>query len=171
MSGPSEDIYTISLATSCSNSFLGTRQMLMHEITYDPYILSKPKSFQSLQSHPEIVLVQLRYCWKGCSILSKKYSICWPIRITFSLPNYMSPVTRKPVFRVCDQVRLKLAWSAIETSYKLEISDIDTRDVILSRQWITKILIRLCGCAGWSASLFFAYGITGFHMAWRICFR
>ena len=31
MPGPSEDIYTLGLATSCSDSFLWTRQMLMHE--------------------------------------------------------------------------------------------------------------------------------------------
>ena len=51
---------------------------------------------------------------------------------------------RKPVFGVCDQVRLKPACSATETSHRLEISDIETRDIILSRQWTTKVLIRLC---------------------------
>ena len=46
----------------------------------------------------------------------------------------MSPVTRKPVFGVSDQVRLKPACSATEASWSLEISDIETRDIILSRQ-------------------------------------
>ena len=41
---------------------------------------------------------------------------------------------RKPVFGVFDQVRLKLACSAIEASEGLEISDIETRDIILSTQ-------------------------------------
>ena len=35
---------------------------------------------------------------------------------------------------------------------------------ILSRQQTRKALIRLRGCAGWSAPLLFANGITGFHM-------
>ena len=34
-----------------------------------------------------------------------------------------------------------------------------SRDIILRKQRTTKALIRLCGCAGWSASLLFAYGI------------
>ena len=43
---------------------------------------------------------------------------------------------RKPVFGVCDQVRLKPACSVTETSWSLEISDIETRGIILSRQRI-----------------------------------
>ena len=83
----------------------------------------------------------------------------------------MSPVTRKPVFGVCDQVRLEPACSATETSLRLEISDIETKDIILSRQWTTKSLIRLRGCAGWSASLLFAYGINRFsHDKAHMCF-
>ena len=46
----------------------------------------------------------------------------------------MSQSTRKPVFGVFDQVRFKPACSATETSQTLEISDIETRDIILSRQ-------------------------------------
>ena len=59
---------------------------------------------------------------------------------------YMSHVMRKPVFGVCDQVRLKPACAAI-------------------KQWITKVLIRLRGCAGWFAPLLFAHGINRiFHL-------
>ena len=58
---------------------------------------------------------------------------------------HMSHVTRKPVFGVCDQVRLKLACSGTES---LEISDLASIDIILSRQRITKVQIRLRGCAG-----------------------
>ena len=68
----------------------------------------------------------------------------------------MSHVTRKPVFGVCDQVRLKLACSATETCQGLEILVIASRGIILSRQRTTKALIRLRGCAGWSAPLLFA---------------
>ena len=46
----------------------------------------------------------------------------------------MSHVTRKPVFGVCDQVRLKPACSAAETSKRLEISAIASRGIIISRQ-------------------------------------
>ena len=74
----------------------------------------------------------------------------------------MSIVKRKPVIGVCDQVRLKLACLADETSYGLEISAIASKSIILPRQWITKALIRLSGCAGWSAALLFAYGKSRF---------
>ena len=76
----------------------------------------------------------------------------------------MSHVTRKPIFGVCDQGRLKSACAATKARQRLEISDIETKGIILSRQWTTKALIRLRRCAGWSAPLLFAYGITGFLM-------
>ena len=41
---------------------------------------------------------------------------------------------RKPVFRVCDQLRLKLACSADEASKDLEILPTVSKDIILSRQ-------------------------------------
>ena len=39
---------------------------------------------------------------------------------------------------------------------------------LLSRQRTTKALIRLRGCAGWSAHLLFTYHKTGFLMMWPI---
>ena len=39
---------------------------------------------------------------------------------------------RKPVFWVCDQVRLKPACLATEPSSSLEILDLERRDIILS---------------------------------------
>ena len=60
---------------------------------------------------------------------------------------------------VSDQVRLKLACSATEASMRLGILVTETRDITLSRQRTTKALIRLRGCAGWSAPLLFAYDI------------
>ena len=65
--------------------------------------------------------------------------------------QYTSLVTRKPVFRVCDQLRLKPACSATDTSLGLEISAIASRGIILSREQTTKALIILCGCACWSS--------------------
>ena len=45
----------------------------------------------------------------------------------------MSLVTRKPVFEVFDQVRLKPVCSAIETSKGLEILDLGSIGIILSK--------------------------------------
>ena len=74
----------------------------------------------------------------------------------------MSLVTRKSVFWVFNQVRHKPACAATEASWRLEIWDIETKDIILSRQWTTKVLIRLRGCAGWTAPLLVAYDISRF---------
>ena len=60
---------------------------------------------------------------------------------------------------VSDQVRLKLACSATEASMMVDILVTETRDITQSRQRATKMLIRLCGCADWSAPLLFAYDI------------
>ena len=60
---------------------------------------------------------------------------------------------------IFDQVTFKPACSATEASYNLETLDIASIHIILSKQWTTKVLIRLRGCAGWSAPLLFAYGI------------
>ena len=67
----------------------------------------------------------------------------------------LSLVTRKPV-------RHKPACAPKEASNRLESSDIKTRGIILSRQWTIKVLIRLRGCAGWSAPLLFAYVLNRF---------
>ena len=39
LAGPLDDLWTHDLTASCSNSFLGTQQTLMHEKTCDPYII------------------------------------------------------------------------------------------------------------------------------------
>ena len=69
---------------------------------------------------------------------------------------------------VSDQVWLKLACSASVASFfrVFEISDIASTGNILSKKWKTKMLIRLYGCAGWSASLLFAYSIKQVF-SWR----
>ena len=59
----------------------------------------------------------------------------------------MSLVTRKSVFGMYDQVRLKPASTADETPWNLEISAIASNGgIILSRQRTTKALIGLRGC-------------------------
>ena len=82
-------------------------------------------------------------------------------KVKITLDN-LSLVTRKPVFRGFDKVRLKPASAATEASYRLEISDIEIRGIILPRQWTTKALIKLRRCKGWSAPLLFAYGKNRF---------
>ena len=60
---------------------------------------------------------------------------------------------------VLEQARHKPACAATEASWSLEISAIESRDIILSKQRTTKALIRLHGCAGWTAPFLFAYDI------------
>ena len=53
----------------------------------------------------------------------------------------------KPVIGVCDQGRLKRPPQPKKLA-RLEISDIETRGIIVSRQQTIKALIRLHGCTG-----------------------
>ena len=68
--------------------------------------------------------------------------------VSYGVALHMSHIMRKPVFGVSDQVRLKQGCSASEASKSLEISDLASRGIILSRQRTIKALIRLRGCAG-----------------------
>ena len=68
----------------------------------------------------------------------------------------MGLIARKPVFGVSDTVRFKPASSGTETSHEIEIAIETSLGMILSKKRITKALIRLRGCAGWSASVLFA---------------
>ena len=61
--------------------------------------------------------------------------------------------------RIFNQVRFKPACWATETSWNLETLDRASIHIILSKQWKTKVLIRLHRCTGWSALLLFTYGI------------
>ena len=63
---------------------------------------------------------------------------------------------KKPVSGVSDKPKLKQVSSATETSQKIEISLVASLDMIVSKRPITKALISLNGCAGWSATLLFA---------------
>ena len=58
--------------------------------------------------------------------------------------------------RFLPKTRLKPDSSATETSSKTGISIAASLDMILSKMGITKALIRMHGCTGWSASLLFA---------------
>ena len=63
----------------------------------------------------------------------------------------MGLVATKPVFGVSDKARLKPVSSATDTSYKIEISLVASLDKALFKKRTTLVLIRLRGCAGWSA--------------------
>ena len=71
------------------------------------------------------------------------------VSVFFSFSN-LNLVTRKPLFGVCDQVRLKPACLATEADKSLQISDLASKCNILSRQRTTK------------APLLFAYGKNRF---------
>ena len=68
----------------------------------------------------------------------------------------MGLAARKRVFGVSDKARLKPVSSATETSQKIEILREASLDMILSSKRITKALIRLRACAGWSVPVLFA---------------
>ena len=68
----------------------------------------------------------------------------------------MGLAARKPVFGVSDKSSLKPACLVTETSLKIEISLEASLDMILFIKRITKVLIRLRGCTGWSAPLLFS---------------
>ena len=68
----------------------------------------------------------------------------------------LSLITRKIVL---GGLRPGKTQTVSEASYSLESLDLVSRDIILSKQRMTKTLIRLRGCAGWSASLLLAYSI------------
>ena len=66
---------------------------------------------------------------------------------------YLGLVARKPVFGVCYKARVKLVSSATE---KIEISPVASLHMLLPKNRITKALIRLRECTGWSGPVLFA---------------
>ena len=71
---------------------------------------------------------QLIRCENSCVFI--KGGLFWVVFLQ-SLLLDLSLVTWKPVFGVCDQVRLKPAYSTTETSKSLEISAIANRSIKL----------------------------------------
>ena len=61
-------------------------------------------------------------------------AVCFAFVFLQGLLLELSLVTRKPVFGICDQVRLKPTCSATEPSKSLEISAISSRSMKLSKQ-------------------------------------
>ena len=67
----------------------------------------------------------------------------------------VGPRREKTCLRGLRQSKFKSFSSATETSYKIVISPVAKLHMILSKMRITKALIRLSGCAGWSAPVLF----------------
>ena len=70
--------------------------------------------------------------------------------IVIIMPYHLGSVLRKHVYKICDHVWLYTACSATEVGYNIKIYH-KTNLVVLASGRISKALIRLQGCAGWSA--------------------
>ena len=79
---------------------------------------------------------------------------CW--KKPWQVLLYLGINTTKPVFWVSDKARLKPVSWATETSWKIENLLVASLDMILSNRGITKALIKLYRCAGWSVPLLLA---------------
>ena len=75
-------------------------------------------------------------------------------KVTFAV-HHMDRDATKPVFGVSDKASFKPVSLATETSYKIEITPVASLHMVLSKKRITKALIRMRGCAGWSAPVLF----------------
>ena len=83
--------------------------------------------------------------------------------LKLSYLSHMSLVMRKPVFRVCDQVRLKPAYAATEARESLQILDVGSTGIILSKERTIKADVQadLVLCCRHMAK-------TGFLITWLI---
>ena len=115
------------------------------------WVLSYPLSAQRR-------LIRLGGCpgWSESSLGAHLF--CWFCRVM----AHMSLVMRKSVLGSLRPGKTLTGLLSWWDSYGLEILDLASRGIILSRQWTTKALIRLRKCAGWSAPLLFAYGKSRF---------
>ena len=123
----------------------------------DPVLLRTAKTLIRLGTH--VSLWVLPCSGSNIIIIAKLLSL-----LSQTL-HYNWATTRQNVSSgVSDQARHKPACTATEASWSLEISTIESRDIILYKQRTTKALIRLRECAGWSAPFLCAYDIR--HIFW-----
>ena len=103
------------------------------------------------------------WCKNSCESLTnweKTKGICEWFFSVFNQTNNWATSHENVSSEIFDQVRFKPACSATKASLNLETLDIASiHSITLSKQQTTKVLIRLRGCAGWSAPLLFAYAI------------
>ena len=74
----------------------------------------------------------------------------------------MEPCREKTCRQGKSHVRLKPTYSDTETRLKIKILHEANLDILLSTKQLTKALIRLRGCTGWSVPLLFACDMPGF---------
>ena len=93
----------------------------------------------------------LSLCWEHMPF-------CWFCHVVAQLPVHELHQKRTCVSGVCDQARLKHACFASEAAQWLDFVFTTTEFTIrLSKERTIKALISLCGWAGWSAPVLFAY--------------
>ena len=120
------------------------------------------RSFQNTKKDSEeslLTIVNLFcsiLCWQGIKYAAFRSSGSVVVHSLFTGCLYLGLAARKPVFGVSGKARLKPVSSTTETSQKIEISPVASLHIILSKKRITKALIRLRGCAGWSAPVLIA---------------
>ena len=72
-----------------------------------------------------------------------------------TLVMVIGPRQETPVSGVSEKASFKPVSSATQTGYEIEILLVASLHTILSTKRVTKALIRLRGCAGWSAPVLF----------------
>ena len=117
-------------------------------------LLSKNLKFDRRTKFRNHGITEFRTCWKQYTPL--KLLFCRRYNDMVYMISWATSQENLPSMS-CGQVRHKLACSDIYRSYlkSPKILDVATICIILSSQQITKVLIRLCWCASWSASLLF----------------
>ena len=94
----------------------------------------------------------------GCTGSSEstlvKMPRCWKSHVEAQL--YLGLIVTKPVFRVFDEDP-KMTCSVSETVYIFEMFNKAGLEIMLFNQRITKELVRMHRCAGWSGPLLFVY--------------
>ena len=73
-----------------------------------------------------------------------------------SFENHLGLIARKPVFGVPSKRVSNQSPQLQRLAKKIEILPVARLNMVLSKKRITKVLIRLRGCAGWSAPVLFA---------------
>ena len=125
---------------SCSTQLSMKFQLLIKTKTPTNKEVSCFKSLRCCIYHADKCLnANNWHCWH--------FNIISRINLVLSCVEHeKSFITSGPYFHVCDEFKLKPACLATD----IEILLVDNGLIIISRKQVTKALIRLHGCAGWS---------------------
>ena len=141
------------------------RKHLLRSLSYktsscNPLTLNLTLTFLLKHIEAEIYpVICVKYFFIGQNIhvvLKKTSGSLAATKCGIMLHFYLGLVSRKHVFGVSDEASFKPVSSATEISHIVEISPFANLHMIRFKKRITKALIRLRGCAGWSAPLLFA---------------